>query len=300
MAHVTRRLESEVWMVDRPWGEGTHLWKWEHEDAVMQKELVQRLGVEIASKLSKVLPVIHRAVTNLEKLESALRDLRAVKFPPMRAKRVMAAICVFMKERPDKKPDPNDPRKKIDDYWKPSRNQLFDPKAFVGRLREYDKDNTDKSVMRKLVSFVEDPELDLECFTKNGPTDVLYQLMSWVKYTYAFYFVAQELVPLYQARDTALAVLSKIKKQVALGITEKQVEVFGKVIEVVQGGVQVEYDRPDMPNEVLPWTSLMDTSKVCINKPGSITRVELNAAAHVTLYGEQECIEHQSMCPLIG
>ena len=272
-------------MVDRPWGEGTHLWKWEHEDAVLQKEVVHVTLYEIENKLSKVLPDIHGAVANLEKLESALRELRAIKNPPMRAKRVMAAICVFFKDRPDKIPDPNDCRKKLDCYWKPSKNRLSDPKAFVRRLRDYDKDHIDKSVMRKLAPFIEDPELDLEGFSKKGPTDVLYQLMSWAKFTFAYYFVAQELVPLYHARDTALAALSKIKKQVALGINEKQVEVFGKVVEVVQGGVQVEYDRPDMPNEVLLWPSLMDTSKVCINKPGAITRVELTSAAHVTLYG---------------
>lgn len=271
-------------MVDRPWGEGTHLWKWEHEDAVLQKEVVHVTLYEIENKLSKVLPDIHGAVANLEKLESALRELRAIKNPPMRAKRVMAAICVFFKDRPDKIPDPNDCRKKLDCYWKPSKNRLSDPKAFVRRLRDYDKDHIDKSVMRKLAPFIEDPELDLEGFSKKGPTDVLYQLMSWAKFTFAYYFVAQELVPLYHARDTALAALSKIKKQVALGINEKQVEVFGKVVEVVQGGVQVEYDRPDMPNEVLLWPSLMDTSKVRINKPGAITRVELTSAAHVTLY----------------
>lgn len=295
MAHVTRRLDSEMWVVERPWGKGTHLWKWEVEEAVVQKELIQRLDLEIERILARVVPQLEGAVSSLEKLEPAVRDLRATKAPKAVHRRVMAAVCIFMKERPDKRPDPRDPRKKVDDYWKQSKDQLFDPRAFIGRLREYERDHIDKKVMRKLSAFLVDPELDLNKLRQAvaGEADarlqrvgeVLVHLMTWVHSMHAYYFVAQELVPLREHHAAAKAALERVKMQVAMGSSvSKMVEVFGKVVHLVPGGVHVEFDRPDMPSEEIPWASLMDTTKVCINRPGASARVELNCLADVTFY----------------
>ena len=56
------------------------------------------------------------------------------------------AVCVMMGLKPVKVPDPDDPTKKIMDFWPTSQKMMSDPK-FIDSLKTYDKDNMDEHII---------------------------------------------------------------------------------------------------------------------------------------------------------
>ena len=50
---------------------------------------------------------------------------------------------------PDRKPDPENKAKLIDDYWAPGQKMMGDIK-FLDTLRAYDKDNIPPAIMKKI------------------------------------------------------------------------------------------------------------------------------------------------------
>ena len=69
--------------------------------------------------------------------------------PPSTVRKVLASVCVLTNRQPDKKPDPNNPGKKIIDFWGPAKRALAEM-DFINQLKNFDKDNISPDVMRKL------------------------------------------------------------------------------------------------------------------------------------------------------
>merc|ERR1719446_629271 len=150
---------------------------------VVEKEAsiagAEAIAAEAQGKLDKALPALYAALANVDKLQKKdIDEMKALGNPPARVKQVMAAVCIYMKEKPTKVPDPNDPKKKIDDYWKQSQGLLRDAKAFISMLKGYDKDATEEAVIQKITKFVEDP--DLENDKVKSTSQVAYPIMLWV------------------------------------------------------------------------------------------------------------------------
>jgi dynein heavy chain, axonemal len=53
---------------------------------------------------------------------------------------VCEAVCVMLGIKANRVPDPDDPSKRIMDYWGPSQRMLGDPE-FINQLKNYDKDS---------------------------------------------------------------------------------------------------------------------------------------------------------------
>lgn len=69
--------------------------------------------------------------------------------PPNTIKLVMEAICVLCKIPPVPIPNPKYPKERIMDYWEASRKFLTD-KNFLFILKNYDKDNIEPAIMKKV------------------------------------------------------------------------------------------------------------------------------------------------------
>ena len=125
-------------------------------DANEKKSTAEGIAAEAQGKLDLALPALYAALANVDKLQKKdIDEMKALSNPPNRVKQVMAAVCIYAKEKPTKVQDPNDPKKKIDDYWKQSQGLLRDAKAFIELLKTYDKDNIEESVINKITAFVE-------------------------------------------------------------------------------------------------------------------------------------------------
>jgi dynein heavy chain len=175
-------------------------------DAMEKKATAEGIQAEAQGKLDVALPALYAALANVDKLQKKdIDEMKALQNPPARVKQVMAAVCIYAKEKPTKVADPNDPKKKIDDYWKQSQGLLRDAKAFVAMLKEYDKDATEESVIKKITPFVEDEDLDND--KVKSTSSVAYPIMLWVRAMYDYYFVSKEVEPLRQAAASAAAQL---------------------------------------------------------------------------------------------
>lgn len=60
--------------------------------------------------------------------------------PPAGVRLTMEAVCVMFQIKPVRKPDPNIPGKKVDDFWEAAqKGPLADPKKLLDDLFEFDK-----------------------------------------------------------------------------------------------------------------------------------------------------------------
>merc|ERR1719313_2154284 len=143
-----------------------------------KKATAEGIQAEAQGKLDVALPALYAALENVDKLQKKdIDEMKALGNPPARVKQVMAAVCIYMKEKPTKVPDPNDPKKKVDDYWKQSQGLLRDAKAFITSLKGYDKDNTEESVINKIKVYIEDDDLENE--KVKSTSSVAYPIMLW-------------------------------------------------------------------------------------------------------------------------
>lgn len=62
----------------------------------------------------------------------------------------MSAVCDMFGIKPDKIKDPEDPTKKIKDYWGPAKKQLLGDSKFLQKLKDYDKDNIEPKIVAKI------------------------------------------------------------------------------------------------------------------------------------------------------
>jgi dynein heavy chain, axonemal len=96
------------------------------------------------------MPALQAAISALDTLRpSDIVEIRTMSQPPTTVRKVLAAICVLTGRSPDKKPDPNNPGKKIIDFWAPAKKALGDT-DFINQLKSFDKDHIPPDIMRKL------------------------------------------------------------------------------------------------------------------------------------------------------
>ncbi|XP_038211341.1 dynein heavy chain 12, axonemal [Zerene cesonia] len=118
--------------------------------ANVQAAAAQELKKDCEADLALALPILEDAIAALNTLKPAdITIVKSMKNPPATVKLVMAAVCVMKQIPPDKIPDPDNPGKKIFDYWGPSKRILGDM-SFLDSLRNFDKDNIPVAVMQKI------------------------------------------------------------------------------------------------------------------------------------------------------
>ena len=75
--------------------------------------------------LAEAMPILNAAIKALDTIKPAdIKLVESFKSPPGTVKLVMEAVCVMLGEKPISKQDPDNPGKKIMDYWETSRKVL--------------------------------------------------------------------------------------------------------------------------------------------------------------------------------
>ena len=83
--------------------------------------------------LAEALPALDAAVKCLSKLDkSQIVEVKALKKPPAGVRLTLKAVCIMFGRKPEKITDPDNPQKKIEDYWGPS--QARNPRPHRGRV----------------------------------------------------------------------------------------------------------------------------------------------------------------------
>lgn len=63
--------------------------------------------------------------------QSETNEVKILAKPPMGVKVVCEAVCVMLGIKPVRVPDPEDPSKRIMDFWGPSQKMLGDPEFII-------------------------------------------------------------------------------------------------------------------------------------------------------------------------
>ena len=155
--------------------------------AAMKKECEDELAVAI--------PLLEDAIQALNTLKkSDITEVGAMKKPPSGVVLTMSAVCDMMGVKPEKIKDPDDPTKKIKDYWGPAKKHLLGDSKFLQKLKDYDKDNIDPKIVAKIrKNYLDKEEFEPERVKKASVAAM--GLCKWVRAMEAYDRVAKVVAP---------------------------------------------------------------------------------------------------------
>lgn len=145
------------------------------------------------SELAVAMPLLENALNALNTLtKNDITEVKALKNPPSGVKIVMEAVCILKGIKPKRINDPNNPVKKIDDYWPPSQ-ALLGESTFLADLQKFDKDNIPQSIVDRIKVYVSNPDFEPEIIKK--ASKAAYGLCCWVRAMEAYNRVAKVVAP---------------------------------------------------------------------------------------------------------
>mmetsp|Transcript_32147 Transcript_32147/g.112954 ORF Transcript_32147/g.112954 Transcript_32147/m.112954 type:complete len:1992 (+) Transcript_32147:926-6901(+) len=102
--------------------------------------------------LDEALPALHAAVQCLKELKKAnIDEVKSLRNPPNGVRLTMEVACLYFEVAPVKKPDPNAPGKKYDDYFEPAQKVLLaDANKFLSMLQNFDKDHIPDRIIKRV------------------------------------------------------------------------------------------------------------------------------------------------------
>ena len=168
------------------------------EAAIVQKEAdrCNQMKSECEADLAEAIPLLESALKALDTLKSSdITEVKAMKTPPAGVVLTMGAVCLMMKVKPDKIKDPEGGNKKVTDYWGPAKKHLLGDPKFLSKLKVYDKDNIDPSIMKKIrgKKYIDNPDFMPEKVKKASVAAM--GLCQWVRAMEAYDRVAKVVAP---------------------------------------------------------------------------------------------------------
>jgi dynein heavy chain, axonemal len=213
----------------------------------LQAAEATELKISCEADLAEAIPALEAAERALNSLDkSAITEMKAMKKPSPAIKSVMAACCIMLGVKPDKKMKEGDPR--IDPYWVPATKSLLNDPRFLQRLQQYDRDNMEPEVVNKAKEFTEDPEFDPEVVAKKGSVAascIAKWVHAMVKYDRVARTVAPKRAALREAETTLRVAQTELaEKQAALK------EVMDKVTELQDALTAAENKKDSLNKQV--------------------------------------------------
>lgn len=96
--------------------------------------------------------------------------------------------------KPEKVNDPDNPGKKILDYFKPAKNDLLkDSNKLIEDMKDYDKDNIAPDIITKIEPFYNDPQFTPEIIEK--ASKACKAMCMWVRAMYKYHQVTLVVEP---------------------------------------------------------------------------------------------------------
>ena len=139
------------------------------EAAVAQREadVVQKQKNEVEVDLAVAIPALEEAIAALNTIKpNDINEMKALSKPPEKIKMVCRAVCIMLDIKAVRIPDPNDPSKRIMDYWGPSQKMLSDSQ-FINKLIDYDKDNMLVKIVNEIKKdYIEHPDFNPDVISK--------------------------------------------------------------------------------------------------------------------------------------
>jgi dynein heavy chain len=96
-------------------------------------------------------------------------EVKSLGRPPVNVVRTLTALCIMFDVKPDIINDPENPGKKMKDYFKPAGKYLLtDGKKLLEDMTNYDKDNIPAHIITGIEPFYYDPQFTPEIIEKSS------------------------------------------------------------------------------------------------------------------------------------
>ena len=145
--------------------------------------------------LDEALPALAEAVQCLKDLKRAdIDEVKSLGRPPINVVRTLTALCIMFDIKPDLVHDPENPGKKMKDYFKAAGKNLL---ANAGKLLEdmtnYDKDNISNHIIQQIEPFYNDPQFTPEIVEK--ASKACKAMCMWARAMYKYHQVTLVVEP---------------------------------------------------------------------------------------------------------
>eukprot|EP00961_Rhodomonas_salina_P215584 2912310-Rhodomonas_salina.1 len=182
----------------------------EEEKSANEKTIATKAIADDAQRdLDEALPALDAAVQSLKSLNrNDIVEVKSLGNPPAGVKMVMEAVCIMMEIKPVQIKDPNDDRKKVDDYWGVSKSKvLVDPSKFLNDLFTFDKDAIKENTIKKIAPYIANPDFTAENISKVSKACT--SICLWVCAMHQYYNVSKMVEPKKRALAEAQAELDE-------------------------------------------------------------------------------------------
>ena len=187
----------------------------EKASAAVKEAETNAIAADAQADLDKALPALDAATECLKNLKkSDIDEVKALGNPPAMVKYTLMALCIMFSVKPNTVADPDNPGKKMKDYFAPAKLQLLaDAKSLLNSLMTFDKDNIPEAVIKEITPCIENPDFN---FAKvNGASKACGGICLWVLAMHTYYGVAKNVEPKRAALAAANAELAVVKARVA-------------------------------------------------------------------------------------
>jgi dynein heavy chain len=187
--------------------------------------------------LDEAIPALEEAVKCLNDLKKAdIDEVKGFKTPPGGVLLTIHAVCIMFQVKPIKKNDPNQPGKKIDDYWEAGKKELLtDAKTFIDSLKSFDKDHIPDKVIKGIQPFIDDENFTPKAIEKASKACTA--VCMWVRAMHKYHFVALGVAPKRAALAEAEAELEVVMGK--LKIAQKTLQEVNEKL----GGLEKAYNE---------------------------------------------------------
>jgi len=185
-------------------------------EASAQAESAGAIKADAQRDLDEALPALDVATKALKALKLAnIQEVKSLANPPAGVKLAMEAICVMFQVKSIRKADPDNPGKKIEDFWEASqKGPLSDPKKMLDDLFAFDKDNIPAPVITKISPYIDRADFDPVAIKKSSIA--CEALCMWCRAMHKYHFVALAVEPkrklLAQAESDLEVTMARLRK----------------------------------------------------------------------------------------
>eukprot|EP00981_Chlorochromonas_danica_P005554 scaffold1129_cov164-Ochromonas_danica.AAC.19 len=196
----------------------------EVEEAAAAKKAAETKAIadDAQRDLDEALPALDEAVQCLKDLKkSDIDEVKALGRPPANVIKTLQACCIMFDIKPDMVNDPDNPGKKVRDYFKPAqRTLLVNANKLLEDMSAYDKDNIPPHIIAQMEPFYNDPNFTPEVIEK--ASKACKAMCMWARAMYKYHQVTLVVEPkkklLAQAQsslDETLLVLKRAQDTLA-------------------------------------------------------------------------------------
>ena len=193
----------------------------EVEEASAAKKAAETKAIadDAQRDLDEALPALAEAVQCLQDLKkSDIDEVKSLGRPPANVIKTLTACCIMFDIKPERISDPDNPGKKINDYFKAAqKNLLQSANKLLEDMQNYDKDNIPLEIITKIEPFYNDPTFTPEIIEK--ASKACKAMCMWTRAMYKYYSVTlivepkkKQLAEAQASLDETMKVLDKAQR----------------------------------------------------------------------------------------